>query len=58
MRLGVRGSKYFLLYLTEDVLCRYFCRKEIRWALMYRKEIVLLWKQEGRGAVEGGKRGC
>jgi hypothetical protein len=51
MRRGVRANRYFLLYLTEGVLERAFCRKEIRWALLYRKQIVLLWKQEGRGAV-------
>ena len=31
MREGVRGHRYFLLYLTEGVLRRPFCRKEIRW---------------------------
>ena len=31
---------------------REFCRKEIRWALAYQKTIVLLWKQEGSGAVQ------
>ena len=51
MRLGVRKSEYFLLYLTEEVLMREFCRKEIRWALHYRKKIVLVWKQDGSGAV-------
>lgn len=51
MREGVRDSKYFLLYLTEGVLERPFCRKEIHWCLHYKKEIVLLWKQEGDGSV-------
>ena len=51
MRLGVRNSRYFLLYLTDGVLERPFCRKEIRWCLMYKKEVVLLWKQEGPGSV-------
>ena len=45
----MRDSKFFVLYLTEGVLSRPFCRKEIRWALQYKKEIVLLWKQEGDG---------
>ena len=51
MRLGVRDSEYFVLYLTEGVLSRPFCRKEIRWAMYYQKTIVLVWKQEGPGAV-------
>lgn len=51
MRLGVKNSRVFLLYLTEGVLERWFCRKEIRWALLYEKTVVLLWKQEGKGAV-------
>jgi hypothetical protein len=51
MRLGVRRSKYFVLYLTEGVLQREFCRKEIRWALYYCKTVLLVWKQDGRGAV-------
>ena len=51
MRMGVRDSRYFLLYLTEGVLQRKFCRFEIHWALHYRKEIVLCWKQEGSGSV-------
>ncbi len=51
MRLGVRNSRYFLLYLTEGVLERPFCRKEIRWCLMYKKDVVLLWKQEGPGSI-------
>ena len=51
MRLGVRNSRYFLLYLTEGVLERPFCRKEIRWCLMYKKEVVLLWKQDGPGSI-------
>jgi hypothetical protein len=51
MRLGVRNSRYFLLYLTEGVLERPFCRKEIRWCLMYKKEVILLWKLEGKGSI-------
>ena len=39
------------MYLTKGYLKRKFCRLEIRWAQMYRKEIVLVWKQEGPGAV-------
>ena len=57
MRLGVRANRFFLLFLTEDVLCRPFCRKEIRWALHYGKMVVLLWKQEGRGADTAGCHG-
>jgi hypothetical protein len=51
MRLGVRSRRFFLLYLTQDVLLRPYCRKEIRWALLYDKTTILLWKQEGTGAV-------
>jgi hypothetical protein len=51
MRRGVRSRQFFLLYLTQDVLLRPFCRKEIRWALLYKKPTILLWKQEGIGAV-------
>ena len=57
MRLGVRRNKYFLLYLTEGVLLREFCRKEIRWALHYRKNIVLVWKQQGAGVVASARHG-
>ena len=36
-RLGGRGSRYFLLYLTEGALTQPSCRAEIRWALEYGK---------------------
>ena len=51
MRDGVRRNRYFIAYLTEDYLLRPFCRIEIRWALAYKKEIILLWKREGNGSV-------
>ena len=51
MRQGVRDHEYFLAYLTRDYLERQFCRKEIRWAMQYRKKIVLLWKRTGNGHV-------
>ena len=51
MRLGVKKNKYFIAYLTKEYLTRPFCRKEIRWALMYQKKIILLWKREGKGSV-------
>lgn len=51
MRLGVRKNRFFVAYLTQDYFLRPFCRKEIRWALAYKKEIILLWKREGGGAV-------
>ena len=51
MREGVRDHEYFLAYLTDGYLLRPFCRKEIRWALHYRKKIVLLWKRAGNGNV-------
>ncbi len=51
MRSGVRDHEYFLAYLTRDYLVRPFCRKEIRWALLYRKKILLLWKRTGNGSV-------
>eukprot|EP01051_Picozoa_sp_SAG22_P004971 SAG22_NODE_283_length_13027_cov_25.568535_2_plen_531_part_00 len=51
MRLGVMSNKYFLLFLTKGVLLRPYCRKEIRWALGYGKKFVLVWVQDGDGAV-------
>lgn len=51
MRQGVRDHEYFLAYLTRDYLVRPFCRKEIRWAILYQKKIILLWKRTGNGSV-------
>lgn len=51
MRLGVKQCSVFILFLSNDVLLRPFCRKEIRWALLYRKKILLVWQKEGPTAV-------
>ena len=51
MRLGVKRCSYFVLFLSKDVLLRPFVRKEIRWAIRYRKQIRLVWHQEGEHAV-------
>lgn len=32
MRAGVLGSRFFLLYLTQGIFARYFCKLEIRTA--------------------------
>ena len=40
MKDGVRKNAAFLIFLTRGYLTRYFCQKEIRWALRYQKRIV------------------
>ena len=42
MRQGVRDSDVFLLMLSNSVLSRNFCRKEIMWALEFGKPIIIL----------------
>ena len=51
MRLGVKRCTYFVLYLSRGVLLRPFVRMEIRWAILYRKKIRLVWPQDTEHAV-------
>jgi serine/threonine protein kinase len=51
MRLGIKACPIFVLFLSSDTLRRPFVRKEIRWAMYYRKKIVLVWEKEGHAAV-------
>jgi hypothetical protein len=48
---GVVECKNFLLYLSKEALLRPFVRQEILWAQQYEKNIILLWKKEGKGSV-------
>jgi hypothetical protein len=43
MQRGVKNKSCFLLFLTKGVLTRPFCQKEVRWALRYRKRLVLVY---------------
>jgi hypothetical protein len=54
MHEGVRRSQNFILFLTEDVLTRVFCLNEIRLALKYRKNVILVFQTDERfGGVRG-----
>ena len=54
MREGVRLSQNFILFLTRDVLTRPFCLDEIRLALHYWKNIILVVQTDTRhGGVPG-----
>ena len=54
MHEGVRRSHHFILFLTKDVLTREFCLKEIRLALKYRKNVILVFQTDARcGGVPG-----
>ena len=41
----------YFLYLAAEVLLRPFVRKEIYWAIHYKKKIVLVWQQDGDNTV-------
>merc|ERR1712046_545065 len=45
---GVQDSVVFLLFLTNRVLSRPFCLKEIQWAIEYEKPIVMMVETEER----------
>ena len=48
MRQGVHDSDVFLLILSNSVLSRKFCRKEITWALEFGKPIIMLQMSDDR----------
>jgi len=48
MRRGVYDSDVFVLFLTNSVLSRSFCLKEITWALEFGKPIIIVIEQEAR----------
>ena len=48
MRQGVYDSDIFVLFLTNSVLSRYFCLKEISWALEFGKPIFMIVETEDR----------
>jgi len=51
---GVRRSRNFVLFLTKDVLTRDWCLKEIRNALKYRKNVIVVYEtNEECGGVSG-----
>jgi hypothetical protein len=54
MHEGVRLSRNFILYMTKGVLTRDFCLNEIRMALQYRKNVILVFQTDPRsGGVPG-----
>ena len=54
MHEGVRRSQHFILFLTKEVLTREFCLNEIRLALKYRKNVILVFQTDARsGGVPG-----
>lgn len=48
MRQGVYDSDVFVLFLTNSVLSRVFCLKEISWALEFGKPIFIVVETENR----------
>ena len=48
MRQGVRSSDIFILFLTNAVLSRPFCLKEIAWALEFEKPILVVIETAAR----------
>ena len=54
MHEGVKHSQFFLLFMTKEVLHREWCLKELRWALKYRKPIIIVYCHEAR---HGGSPG-
>ena len=48
MRQGVYDSDLFVLFLTNSVLSRKFCQKELAWAIEFQKPIVVIVEEEQR----------
>ena len=48
MKQGVKDSDVFILFLTNSVLSRPFCLKEIGWALEAEKRIIIVAEEEER----------
>ena len=48
MRQGVFDSSVFILFLTNSVLSRPFCLKEIGWAIQFQKPIIIIVEKESR----------
>ena len=48
MKAGVRDSEVFLMFLTNSLLSRPFCLKELEWALDFKKPIVIVVETENR----------
>jgi len=48
MKQGVKDSDVFVLILTNSVLSRTFCLKEIQWAIEFNKKIVIIVEKEAR----------
>ena len=58
MREGVRCSLNFMLYMTKDVLTRPFCIQEIKMAIEYQKNIIIVYQTDPRyGGVTGSFTG-
>ena len=48
MRQGVYDSDVFVLFLTNSVLSRKFCQKELSWAITFGKPILVVCEDEER----------
>ena len=48
MRQGVFDSDVFILFLNNSTLSRYFCLKEIGWAIMFNKPIIIVSEEDNR----------
>jgi serine/threonine protein kinase/predicted esterase len=48
MKQGVFDSSVFILFLTNSVLSRPFCLKEIGWAIQFQKPIIIIVENESR----------
>jgi len=51
MQQGVHDCECFVLFLTNCVLSRTYCLKEITWALEYGKKIIIVVEQDPRFAA-------
>ncbi|GBG24154.1 Hypothetical Protein FCC1311_003722 [Hondaea fermentalgiana] len=45
---GIRDSKFFLLYLTEGYLERFFCRLEATFAMTTQKKVIIVYESDNR----------
>lgn len=45
---GIRDSEYFVLYLTEGYLDRFFCRMESTYAMRNNKKVIIIFESDNR----------
>jgi hypothetical protein len=54
LREGVRCCRNFIMFMTKQLLSRLYCCNEIRMALKYRKNVIIVYQTDER---HGGVRG-